>query len=377
MNKKEINVGLIGTRFMGRAHSNAWGSVATHFDIDFRPVMKVSCGRNKDEHHMNFAAQYGWEEISDNWKEVIERDDIDIIDICTSNKTHFPIVMAAIDAGKHVICEKPLAMTADEAKKMADAAKKNGVVHMTAFNYRQVPAIIYAKLMIDAGKIGEIRHFDAVYYQDWLIDPEFPFVWRNDIAVAGSGAHGDMNAHLVDLARYLVGEVTSVNGIQNIFVHERSSADGSGNKKVTADDATSFLCTFNNGAMGSFITSRFATGRKNYLKFELFGSKGSLKFELERLNELQYYSTTDEQGDQGFRTIIMTENVHPFINAWWPPGHIIGWEHTFIHEVKQFLDAISHKKELHPDFFDGWKTQQVMDAVVTAANEKKWVSIEH
>jgi predicted dehydrogenase len=221
---------------------------------------------------------------------------------------------------------------------------------MTAFNYRQVPAIIYAKEMIAAGKIGAIRHFDAVYYQDWLIDPDFPFVWRNDIIEAGSGAHGDMNAHLVDLARYLVGEISDVSGAQKIFVTERPVGIGPETRKVTADDATSFICHFDNGALGSFITSRFATGRKNYLKFELFGSRGSLKFELERLNELQYYSADDEQGDQGFRTILMTENVHPFIEAWWPPGHIIGWEHTFIHEIKQFLDAMRLSKRSNPTF---------------------------
>ena len=373
--KPKFNVAIIGTRFMGRAHSNAWANVARHFNLAFEPVMKVACGRQIDDHIEGFAKQYGWETVSDKWEEVINDPDIDIVDISTSNKSHFPIAMAAIKAGKHVICEKPLAMTADEAHQMYSAAQKAGVIHMTAFNYRQVPAIIYAKEMIAKGKIGDIRHFDAVYYQDWLIDPEFPFVWRNDIDEAGSGAHGDMNAHLVDLARYLVGEIDDVSGTQTIFVKSRPIGEGNERRLVSADDATSFLCHFENGALGSFITSRFATGRKNYLKFELFGSKGSLKFELERLNELQFYSTMDETGDQGFRTILVTENVHPFINAWWPPGHIIGWEHTFIHEIKQFIDAIAQKTDASPSFFDGWKTQQVMDAVVIAAKEKRWVKL--
>jgi predicted dehydrogenase len=210
-----------------------------------------------------------------------------------------------------------------------------------------------------------------------LIDPEFPFVWRNDIDEAGSGAHGDMNAHLVDLARYLVGEIDDVSGTQSIFVNQRSVADGSKMREVTADDATSFICHFSNGALGSFIASRFATGHKNFLKFELFGSRGALKFNLERLNELEYYTLDDEQGDQGFRNILVTENVHPYIDAWWPPGHIIGWEHTFIHEIKQFLDAIAENKELHPSFYDGWKTQEVMDAVITSAKEQKWVQVNH
>ena len=372
----KVNVAIIGTRFMGRAHSNAWANVAKHFTLAVEPVMKVACGRQIDDHIKAFAEQYGWESVSDQWEDVVSDPDIDIVDISTSNKSHYPIAMAAIMAGKHVICEKPLAMTAEQAQEMYSAASKAGIVHMTAFNYRQVPAIIYAKEMINAGKIGDIRHFDAVYYQDWLLDPEFPFVWRNDITEAGSGAHGDMNAHLVDLARYLVGEIVDVSGTQTIFVKERPTGTGPEKRQVTADDATSFLCHFDNGALGSFITSRFATGRKNYLKFELFGSKGSLKFELERLNELQYYATSDEQGDQGFRTILVTENVHPFINAWWPPGHIIGWEHTFIHEVKQFLDAIAQKADASPSFFDGWRTQQVMDAVVSAAEKKQWMRVD-
>ncbi len=372
---KTLNIGIIGTRFMGRAHSNAWTNVDRHFRVAFKPVLKIACGRQIDEHIKDFANQYGWESVSDDWQAVVSDPQIDAIDICTSNKSHFPIAVEAVKAGKHVICEKPLAMTASEAKLMYESAKQAGVVHMTAFNYRQVPALIYAKEMIKAGKIGEIRHFDAVYYQDWLIDPDFPFVWRNDINEAGSGAHGDMNAHLVDLARYLVGEITDVSGTQSIFVKQRSPADGTEMREVTADDATSFICHFENEALGSFIASRFATGHKNYLKFELFGSKGSLRFNLERLNELDYYSVDDDQGDQGYRNIIVTENVHPYIQAWWPPGHIIGWEHTFIHEIKQFLDAIANNTECQPNFYDGWKTQEVMDAVVESAKMKQWVKI--
>ncbi len=372
---KKLNVAIIGTRFMGRAHSNAWAAVGRHFKLTSQPVMKVAVGRHLDDHIRDFAAQYGWETVSADWQTAVTDPKIDIVDICTSNKSHFPIALAAIQAGKHVLCEKPLAMTAAEALQMAEAAQKAGVVHMTGFNYRQVPAIIYAKQMIEAGKIGEIRHFDAVYYQDWLLDPATPYCWRNDLEEAGSGAHGDMNAHLVDLARYLVGEVRDVAGTQSIFVKERTVGAGPEKRAVTADDATSFLCHFENGALGSFIVSRFATGRKNDLTFELYGSKGALKFELERLNELQYYSTDDEPGDQGFRTILMTENVHPFINAWWPPGHIIGWEHTFIHEVKRFLDAIETGSGLHPDFFDGWKTQSVLDAVVNAVQEQNWITL--
>ena len=371
---KNLNIAIIGTQFMGRAHSNAWANVARHFNVGLKPVLKIACGRKIDPRHRAFAEKYGWENLSDNWENVVSDPSIHVVDICTSNKTHFPIAMAAIESGKHVICEKPLAMHTEEARLMCEAAQQAGIVHMTAFNYRQVPAIIYAKELIKQGKIGEIRHFDAVYYQDWLIDPDFPFVWRNDIQEAGSGAHGDMNAHLVDLARFLVGEISSVAGVQKIFVKERPS-EGGVKRTVTADDATSFLCHFEDGGLGSFITSRLATGRKNYLKFELFGSTGSIKFELERLNELLYYSNNDDQGTQGYRNILVTENVHPFIHAWWPPGHIIGWEHTFIHEIKQFIDAIEQSGEVQPSFYDGWKTQQVMDAVVLAASKHAWVSV--
>jgi predicted dehydrogenase len=370
---KEINVGILGTRFMGRAHTNAYIDVAYHFKLPVRPVMRAACDPDRSSLDP-FAAQYGWQTSETSWEKLIERDDIDMVDICTPNESHEPIAVAAAKKGKHIICEKPISRNADEARRMLAAAQDAGVTHMVAFNYRRVPAIQLAKSLIDEGKIGKIHHFNAVYYQDWLVDPSFPFVWRNDVKTGGSGAHGDMNAHIVDLARYLVGEVEAVSGAQEVFVKERKAADGKMHP-VTADDATYFMARFQQGALGAFLVSRFATGRKNFLRLEVFGSEGSFAFNLERLNELEYFSRSDGGLEQGFRNILVTENKHPYISAWWPPGHIIGWEHTFIHEIKDFLEAAADKKQVHPDFYDGLRCQLVLDAAQESAASGKWVSI--
>ena len=257
---------------------------------------------------------------------------------------------------------------------MWEAAETAGVRHMVAFNYRRVPAISLANGLVEQGKIGRIVHFNAVYYQDWLVDPSFPMVWRHDVGEAGSGAHGDMHAHLVDLARYLCGEFEAVTGAQEVFIKERPRGDGSVGR-VTADDATYFLARFQNGALGSFLGTRLATGRKNYLRLEVFGSEGAFAFDLERLNELQVYYNGDPAPERGFRTILATESVHPYISAWWPPGHIIGWEHTFIHEVRDLLVAIAEGKSVQPDFHDGLRCQQVLDAVVESGQSGRWVTV--
>jgi len=371
---KEINVGIIGTKFMGRAHSNAFMDVPHFFDLPATPVLRAACGRNRPELEA-FARRFGWQTTETSWERMVARDDIDLVDICTSNVTHMPIAVAAAKAGKHVLCEKPIAMNAGEARRMLDAAREADVRHMVAFNYRRVPAIVLARHMIEAGKIGTIRHFNAVYYQDWLVDPNFHMVWRHDAKEGGSGAHGDMNAHTVDLARYLVGEVEAVTGAQEIFVKERPLADGSGRGTVTADDALYFIARFRNGALGSFMATRFATGRKNYLRLEIFGSEGALIFNLERLNELEFYSRADERDEQGFRTIMVTESSHPYLSAWWPPGHIIGWEHTFIHEVRDLLLAIDKGENVCPDFYDGLRCQQVLDAAVRSAAKGRWEQV--
>jgi len=370
----EINVGIVGTQFMGKAHSNAYLDVAKFFDLPASPVLRAACDINTSDLKV-FAERFGWVSQEASWQKLVARDDIDLVDICTPNSLHMPIAVAAAKAGKHIICEKPMAMNADEAKKMLDAVREANVRNMVAFNYRRVPAIALAKQLIEQGKIGRVTHFNAVYYQDWLVDPTFPYVWRHDVKKGGSGAHGDMNAHTVDLARFLVGEIEAVSGAKEIFVKERPLANGSGKATVTADDAMFFIARFRDGALGTFMATRFATGRKNYLRLEIFGSEGSLAFNLERLNELEYYSRSDQASEQGFRNILVTESVHPFINAWWPPGHIIGWEHTFIHEVADLLAAIAKKEDVKADFYDGLRCQQALDAVCQSADNGQWVTI--
>ncbi len=328
--------------------------------------MRVACDTNLESLD-RLVNQYGWQEKESSWKKLVERDDIDLIDICP-NMYHKEIAIAAAKNSKHVICEKPLCMNTDEAKEMLDAAEKADIRHMTAFNYRRVPAIALAKKLIDNGKIGKIHHFNAVYYQDWLVDPNFPFVWSHDMKAGGSGAHGDMNAHTVNLARFLVGEIDTVTAMENIFIKERQNSDGSGTANVTADDAMVFLAKFNNGALGNFTATRFATGRKNYLRLEIFGSEGAIIFNLENLNELEYFSRNDSSEIQGFRKILVTESNHPFINMWWPPGHIIGWEHTIIHEIGELLLAIEKGESVKVDFYDGFRCQQILDVALKSAS---------
>lgn len=369
----KIYVGIVGAAFMGRAHSNGYLDVAHYFDLPKPPVMQAVCDISP-EADQALADQYGWLSTETSWQRLIARDDIDLIDICTSNITHMPIAVAAAKAGKHILCEKPLCMNVGEARQMLEAAETAGVSHMTAFNYRRVPAILLAKKLIDEGKIGKIHHFNAVYYQDWLVDPAFPYVWRHDVKEGGSGAHGDMNAHTVDLARFLVGEIEAVSAAKEVFIKERKKADGSMGE-VTADDALYFIAKFAGGALGNFMATRFATGKKNFLRLEIFGSEGSLAFNLERMNELDFFSRSDAGDTQGFRNIVVTEGSHPYLEKWWPPGHIIGWEHTFIHEIGDLLTAIANGEGVKADFYDGLRCQQVLDAAMISSEQSKWVEI--
>ncbi|NHF58939.1 Gfo/Idh/MocA family oxidoreductase [Flavobacteriaceae bacterium TP-CH-4] len=373
--KKPINIGIIGTQFMGKAHSNAYLRLPHFFDLAGTPVMHTACGRNEAQLGA-FSEKYGWQHQLADWKTLVQNDEIDLLDICTPNNLHHPIALEALKNGKHVLCEKPMAMNVREATEMVEAAETAGVVHMMIFNYRFVPALALAKKLIDSGKLGTVHHFNAVYYQDWLVDPTFPIVWRHDAKTTGSGAHGDMNAHIVDLARFLVGEFEAVTGVQEVFVKERPLKSGSGMGKVTADDATLFLARFRNGALGSFNATRFANGCKNYLRLEIFGSKGSLCFNLERLNELQYFNLDDAKETQGFTTILVTEKDHPFIDAWWPPGHIIGWEHSFVHQFATLINGIAADTKVVPNFYDGLRCQHVLDAVTDSAQKKRWISIK-
>ena len=381
----ELNIGMIGYSFMGKAHSNGFRQVPAFFpELDVKPVLKVICGRDRDA--VQDAAQtYGWEEWETDWEKVIARDDIDIVDICTPGNLHLPMALAALQAGKHVICEKPLANTLEEARELLAVAANASKKTMVAFNYRRVPAVALARQLIAEGRIGKIYHWRAVYLQDWIIDPDFPLVWRLEKDKAGSGPHGDLNAHIIDLALHLVGDIDSVVGADTTFIKERPTLEavdaGLGAKagdtmgRVTVDDATLFLARFANGALGSFEATRFAAGRRNHNRFEINGSKGSIAFNLEKMNELQFYSCEDEDHIQGFREIIVGEGSQPFMSAWWPPGHIIGWEHTFTHEFRDFFEAIAKDEAFSPDFAEGTKVQAVLEAVVDSAKSGRWMDV--
>jgi predicted dehydrogenase len=386
---RELNVALIGYKFMGKAHSHAYRDVDFFFPSECKAVMKVICGRNQTP--LREAAQaWGWQECETSWQAVVERDDIDIVDIASPQNTHRDIAVAAAKAGKHVLLEKPMALDEGEAREMLDAVREAGVKHMVVFNYRRVPAVAFARRLIDEGKIGRIFHFRGCYLQDWIVDEEFPLIWKLRKETAGSGAHGDLNAHLIDLARYLVGEITEVVGQTHNFITERPLPQESGELttmltaeasaevgQVTVDDTASFLARFDNGAVGTFEATRFAPGRRNHNRFEIYGSKGSLVFDFERMNELEYYSCDDAAGTQGFRTILTTDEAHPYVSAWWPPGHAIGYEHTFVHQVADLLRCIDEDTEPQPNFYDGWKNQQVLDAVLRSAESGTRVSISH
>jgi predicted dehydrogenase len=385
MAQKIVNVGLVGYKFMGKAHSNAYSDVNMFFDLDAKPVMKAICGR--DEKGVKAAAErFGWQSYETSWEKLLKRSDIDLVDITAPSNAHKEIGIAAAQAGKHVFCEKPLALNLADAREMLKVVEKAGVKHMINFNYRTAPAIALAKKIIDEGLLGTIYHFRGVYLQDWIMDPEFPLVWRLDKSVAGSGSHGDLNAHIIDIARFLIGDFDCVVGMEETFIKERpltetgttgglTAVASGGRGEVKVDDATLFLARFANGAVATFEASRFAAGRRNYNKFEINGSKGSIAFNLERMNELEYYNADDPVGLQGFRTIQATDSSHPYMFAWWPPAHIIGYEHTFIHQVYNLLQAISNDKMPSPSFADGVKCQEVLDAVGKSIQEKRWVKI--
>jgi predicted dehydrogenase len=369
---RQLNIALIGYGFMGRAHSNAWRQVRAFFDVPYEPVLKVICGRNEIK-VKHVADSFGWKEHATQWEDVVSRPDIDIVDICSPGDTHLPIAFAAAEAKKIVFCEKPLANTLEEAKQMLAAVKANGCLHMICHNYRRAPAVALAHQLISAGRIGDINHYRGTYLQDWLVNPSFPHVWRLEKARAGSGALGDLLSHSIDLSRYLVGEITETSALLKTFTAERASVDSTETKAVEVDDAALSLVRFESGAIGSIEASRFATGRKNQNRFEINGSRGSIVFNLERMNELELY--VDEGPESGFRTIQVTDKSHPFVKGWWPPGHIIGYEHTFTHTCLDLLKAIEADQLPSPNFEDGVRNQAVMDAVERAAQSRKWESV--
>ncbi|MFI6816025.1 Gfo/Idh/MocA family protein [Nonomuraea sp. NPDC050328] len=355
---KEIGIGMVGYAFMGRVHSQAWRNVSAFFDLPLTPAMRAICGR--DVEATGAAAQrLGWASAETDWRRLIERDDIDVIDICAPGDLHAEVAIAALAAGKHVLCEKPLANTVEEAEAMAAAAAKSTAKSMVAFNYRRVPAVALARAVIAEGRLGQIRHVRAQYLQDWIVDPDFPLVWRLQKDKAGSGALGDIGAHIIDTAQFLIGQdVVGVTGLTETFIKERPRPDGQAMEPVTVDDAALFVGRFEGGALGSFEATRMATGRKNSLRIEVNGSQGSLYFDFEAMNELW---CTAERG--GFERVLVTEPHHPYVGAWWPPGHGLGYEHTFVHEVKDFLEAIATGADPQPSFEDGLRVQRVLAAV--------------
>ncbi len=382
---RSLNVGIVGYKFMGRAHSNAFRKAPRFFGGDVRCNLKVACGRHGPSLE-RFAAEWGWEETETSWEKLVDRDDIDLIDIASPTDTHRDIVVAAARAGKHVLCEKPMALNAAEAREMYEAVRAAGVKHLIGHNYRRVPAVRYARKLIDDGRIGDIYHWRGAYLQDWIVDPRFPLTWHLRREVAGYGPHADLNSHSVDLARYLVGEIRTVSCTMATFIKERplpaaenepafeaAAAEGTG--RVTVDDASFMVVEFASGALGSFEASRFASGRKNQNSFEIYGSKGSLRLDLERLNELEFYSREDAAELRGFKTILVTEPGHPYIGSWWPPGHTIGYEHTFVHEVVDFVRSIHKGEGIEPDLYDGLRCMEVLDAGARSAKEGRRIDV--
>ena len=384
-----FGVGMVGYAFMGAAHSQAWRTAGRVFDLPLAVRMAVLCGRNGDA-AAAAAAKLGWESVETDWKALLTREDVQLVDICTPGSSHAEIATAALEAGKHVLCEKPLANTVAEARAMVDAARSarsRGIRSMVGFNYRRVPAVTFARQLIAQGRIGTVRHVRAQYLQDWIVDPEFPLVWRLVADQAGSGALGDIGAHIVDLTQFVTDQrLVGVNAMLETFVRERplpaasaglSASGGTGRGAVTVDDAALFFGRLSGGAVASYEATRFATGRKNAILVEVNGSAGSLAFDLERLNELLYLDGTEDAGVQGYRRIVVTEPTHPYLSAWYPPGHTIGWDATFTHEVRDLVDAVATGTDPSPSFEDGLQVQLVLDAVQrSAADRGCWTPVE-
>jgi predicted dehydrogenase len=383
-----LGVGMVGYAFMGAAHSQAWRTAGRVFDLPLAPSMRAVCGRNAAAASAA-ASKLGWHSYETDWRALIARDDIDLVDICTPGDSHAEIAIAALEAGKHVLCEKPLANTVAEAEAMAAAAegaRARGVRSMVAFNYRRVPALALARQLVASERLGVVRHVRAVYLQDWIVDPQFPLVWRLQKDKAGSGALGDIAAHIVDAAQFVLGDLlTGVSAITETFIKERplpsassglSASGGADTGPVTVDDAALFLGRFAGGAVATFEATRFATGRKNAMRIEINGSEGSLAFDFESMNELSFFDGTEPAETAGFRRILVTEPGHPYLEAWWPPGHLIGYEHTFTHEIRDLVVAIGQGEDPTPSFADGLQVQRVLAAVeASAAGGSGWQSI--
>jgi len=384
----ELGIAMIGHAFMGAAHSQAWRVAPHFFDLPVRPVMSVLAGRDADRTRAA-AERLGWAEATSDWKSVLERDDVHVVDICTPGDTHAEIAVAALDAGKHVLCEKPMANTVAEAVAMAEAAERaarRGVRAMVGFSYRRVPALGLARDLVAQGRLGRIHHVRAQYLQDWIVDPAAPLSWRLDKEKAGSGALGDIGAHIVDATQFILGDtISEVMGTLVTFVPERPLASAhsglSGTAAtgqtgpVTVDDAALFLARFGSGALGSFEATRFANGRKNALRIEINGSAGSLAFDFEDMNVLQFFDGTEDAAVAGFRRIMVTEPEHPYVAAWWPAGHGLGYEHAFTHQAVDFVRAVAEGTDPAPSFADGLQVQRVLAAVEDSAASGSWQQV--
>jgi predicted dehydrogenase len=388
MAKKKLNVALIGAQFMGKAHTNAWRKVGMFFDLPVEPVMKVLCGKFESE--VEVADAWGWQETSLDWKETVNRPDIDVVDICTPNFLHPIIAIEAAKAGKNVICEKPLANTLEQAEEMLAAVTAANIKHMCGFSYRFAPAVTTIRNMVKAGELGKIFHFRAAYQQDWIVDPNFPLVWRLKKEHTGSGALGDIGAHIVDLCHYLVGDVIEVTSAMETFIKERPITDSdtgiagkSGEQRtgqtgiVDVDDAAVFLARLKDcNTLATFEATRFAPGRRNFNSIEIYGSEGSILWNQEDMNFFEYFNRNDPPHLQGFRRVQATDPAHPYVKNWWPSGHIIGYEHLFVHEMYEYLKSIESSDTPYSTFADAVKCQRVLSAVEAAAESKRWESVK-
>ncbi len=379
MAKKQIRIGLIGYGFMGRAHSNAFAKVGHFFDSDHQLVLQALCARDADKAKA-FADRWGYASVETDWKKLIARDDIDLIDIAVPNNLHAEIAVAAAKAGKMILCEKPLAMNPKEAEKMVAAVKKAGVPNMVWYNYRRCPAVVLAKQLIDEGRLGRIFHYRANFLQDWTISPDLPqggaALWRLDAKAAGSGVTGDLLAHCIDTALWLNGGIADVNAMTETFIKERKHNLTGKVEKVSIDDACAFLCHFNNGSLGLFESTRYARGHKALYTLEINGEHASIKWDLHDLHRLQWFDHKDQGNLRAWRSIHVSDGDHPYLKNWWVPGLQIGYEHSFVHQVADFLHGLDSGKPARPDFNDGLATDYVVDAVLASARAHKWTKVK-
>lgn len=375
---KPLNIGMIGYGFMGRAHSNAYNRVSNFFDLEYTPVLKAACARNAEKVQA-FADTWGYESIETDWRKLIARDDIDAVDICVPNNLHHEMAIAAAEAGKMILCEKPLAMNVAEGEEMCAAVEKAGVVNTVWYNYRRVPAVSLAKQLVDDGRLGRVFHYRANFLQDWTISTDLPqggaALWRLDADAAGSGVTGDLLAHCIDTAVWLNGPISSVTAMTETFIKERTHTETGEVQPVTIDDACSFLCRFANGSLGLFESTRYARGHKALYTLEINGEHASISWDLHDLHRLQYFNHADESIVRGWRNVHVSDGDQPYMDKWWVPGLQIGYEHSFVHAVADFLEGVASGQPVHPTFRDALETQKVCDAVLSSAESGAWVDI--